>query len=168
MFGALNRFISRLDSDGPSPNSSTNPNAFGFQVLRNKNADIPIEPWYDFIIGINGRPIDSQDPALFATEIRNCAGSNVALALWSAKVCLPPRSSFPPLPIQATYAKQICLRTTGPTHTHRPHFRAPTERVSYTRPNTPMDLSHLLRKRLAHPRRDAALSRRQRGSPPLR
>ena len=89
MFGALNRFISRLDSDGPSPNSGTNYNAFGFQVLRNKNADIPIEPWYDFIIGINGRPIDSPDPTLFATEIRNCAGSNVALTLWSAKVLSP-------------------------------------------------------------------------------
>ncbi len=86
MFGALNRFISRLDSDGQSLNSSTNPKAFGFQVLRNKNEDIPIEPWYDFVIGINGRPIDSQDPSLFATEIRNCAGTNVALTLWSAKV----------------------------------------------------------------------------------
>lgn len=88
MFGALNRFISRLDSDGSTPNASAKHNAFGFQVLRNKNTDIAIEPWYDFIIGINGRPIDSPDPNLFATEIRNCAGSNVALTLWSAKVLL--------------------------------------------------------------------------------
>ena len=85
MFGALNRFISRLDSDGPSPISRANPGAFGFQVLRNKNTDIPIEPWYDFIIGINGRPIEEPDANSFAVEIRNCAGSNVALTIWSAK-----------------------------------------------------------------------------------
>lgn len=93
MFGALNRFISRLDSDGPTPSASANHNAFGFQVLRNKNTDIAIDPWYDFIIGINGRSIDSPDPNLFATEIRNCAGSNVALTLWSAKVRQKPASS---------------------------------------------------------------------------
>lgn len=103
MFGALNRFISRLDSDGPSQSSRDGHGAFGFQVLRNKNSDIPIEPWYDFIIGINGRQVvwctqgkgqksrlttskDDPDPNLFATEIRNCAGSNVALTIWSAKV----------------------------------------------------------------------------------
>lgn len=94
MFGALNRFISRLDSDGQSLHSSTNPKAVGFQVLRNKNEDIAIEPWYDFVIGINGRPIDSPDPSLFATEIRNCAGTNVALTLWSAKVIILPLSSM--------------------------------------------------------------------------
>lgn len=57
MFGALNRFIARLDSDGPTTNAREGHGAFGFQVLRNKNAEIPIEPWYDFIIGINGRPL---------------------------------------------------------------------------------------------------------------
>ena len=31
---------------------------------------------------------DDSDPNLFATEIRNCAGTNVALTLWSAKVAL--------------------------------------------------------------------------------
>ena len=102
MFGALNRFISRLDSDGQLPGSRDGYNVFGFQVLRNKNAEIPIEPWYDFIIGINGRPIvykvskkgdlqanklqDTSDSNLFATEIRNCAGSSVSLAVFSAKV----------------------------------------------------------------------------------
>jgi hypothetical protein len=55
MFNALNRFISRLDSEAPSPSSSHG--AFGFQVLRNKNAELAIEPWFDFIIGINGRMI---------------------------------------------------------------------------------------------------------------
>ena len=102
MFGALNRFISRLDSDGPSPNSRDRHGTSGFQVLRNKNLEIPIEPWYDFVIGINGRQVvgsrhlsivvltdifqDDPNPNLFATEIRNCAGSNVALTIWSAKV----------------------------------------------------------------------------------
>ena len=57
MFGALNRFISRLDSDGPSQTSRNGQSASGFQVLRNKNPDIPIEPWYDYMIGINGRQI---------------------------------------------------------------------------------------------------------------
>ncbi|KAL8788158.1 MAG: hypothetical protein Q9213_001797 [Squamulea squamosa] len=84
MFGALNRFISRLDSDSPSHNSR-NGSPYGFQVLRNKNLEIPIEPWYDFIIGINGRQIDNTDPNLFAAEVRNCAGSSVSLVLWNAK-----------------------------------------------------------------------------------
>ncbi|KAL8662483.1 MAG: hypothetical protein Q9168_008248 [Polycauliona sp. 1 TL-2023] len=84
MFGALNRFISRLDSESPSQ-SSRNGSPYGFQVLRNKNLEIPIEPWYDFIIGINGRQVDNPDPNLFATEVRNCAGSNVSLVLWNAK-----------------------------------------------------------------------------------
>lgn len=106
MFGALNRFISRLDSDSPSQSSRDGHGAYGFQVLRNKNLEIAIEPWYDFIIGINGRRVvrehfskgsfaaradrrqDDPDPNLFATEVRNCAGSSVALALWNAKVGL--------------------------------------------------------------------------------
>lgn len=106
MFGALNRFISRLDSDGPSQSSREGYGTFGFQVLRNKNLEIPVEPWYDFVIGINGRQVvcsgvflrggrfhadryqDDADANLFATEIRNCAGSNVALTVWSAKVAL--------------------------------------------------------------------------------
>lgn len=63
MFGALNRFISRLDSDGPSSQSSRDgPGAFGFQVLRNKNLEIAIEPWYDYIIGINGRQVVCYTP----------------------------------------------------------------------------------------------------------
>ncbi|KFY57952.1 hypothetical protein V496_06301 [Pseudogymnoascus sp. VKM F-4515 (FW-2607)] len=83
MFNALNRFISRLDSDAPAQTSTYN--AFGFQVLRNKNADLPIEPWFDFIVGINGRMIEDSDPNLFAQEVRNCAGGTVTLGLWSAK-----------------------------------------------------------------------------------
>ncbi|OBT77844.1 hypothetical protein VF21_03219 [Pseudogymnoascus sp. 05NY08] len=83
MFNALNRFISRLDSDAPAQTSTYN--AFGFQILRNKNADLPIEPWFDFIVGINGRMIEDSDPSLFAQEVRNCAGGTVTLGLWSAK-----------------------------------------------------------------------------------
>jgi len=83
MFNALNRFISRLDSDSPSQNS--NHGAFGFQVLRNTTVELAIEPWFDFIVGINGRMIDDSDPALFAQEVRNCAGSTVTLGIWSAK-----------------------------------------------------------------------------------
>ncbi len=99
MFGALNRFISRLDSESPSQ-SSRDRSAYGFQVLRNKNPEIPLEPWYDIVVGLNNRqlvcqllspnnmanpPQDSADPNLFATEIRNCAGSSVSLTVWSAK-----------------------------------------------------------------------------------
>lgn len=61
MFGALNRFIARLDSE-PSPqstNSGPSDSSYGFQVLRNTNAELPIEPWFDFIIGINGHPLVS-------------------------------------------------------------------------------------------------------------
>lgn len=97
MFGALNRFISRLDSDSPSQSSRDGHGAFGFQVLRNKNLEIAIEPWYDFIVGINGRQVDDPDPNLFATEVRNCAGSSVTLALWNAKGQRP-RSLQIPVP----------------------------------------------------------------------
>jgi len=83
MFNALNRFISRLDAD--SPQTHNNHGTFGFQVLRNKTPELGIEPWFDFIIGINGRLIDDSDPALFSQEVRNCAGSTVTLGLWSAK-----------------------------------------------------------------------------------
>ncbi|KAF2100031.1 hypothetical protein NA57DRAFT_75534 [Rhizodiscina lignyota] len=86
VFGALNRFISRLDADTPTETQkSSTRGAYGFQVLRNKNADIQIEPWFDFVIGINGRTIDSPDPNLFSTEVRNCAGNTISLGVWSAK-----------------------------------------------------------------------------------
>ncbi|KXX74258.1 Golgi reassembly-stacking protein 2 [Madurella mycetomatis] len=84
MFNALNRFISRLDGDVP-PATRENHGAFGFQVLRNTNLQLAIEPWFDFVVGINGRMIDDSDPVLFAQEVRNCAGSSVMLGLWSAK-----------------------------------------------------------------------------------
>ncbi|KAL2827190.1 GRASP55/65 PDZ-like domain-containing protein [Aspergillus cavernicola] len=83
MFGALNRFIGRLDE--PNSQQSRTDNAFGFQVLRNKDPELPLEPWFDFIVGINGRLIDDPDPNLFAAEVQNCAGSRVTFAVWSAK-----------------------------------------------------------------------------------
>lgn len=55
MFNALNRFMSRLDGDAPQHQRDRD--SFGFQVLRNTNLDLPIEPWFDYIVGINGRPI---------------------------------------------------------------------------------------------------------------
>lgn len=56
MFNALNRFISRLDGDDPR-NKQSNHGGFGFQVLRNTNLELAIEPWFDYIVGINGRMI---------------------------------------------------------------------------------------------------------------
>ncbi len=56
MFGALNRFIGRLDSDlAPQASSQNLPDSTsGFQILKNTNPDLPLEPWFDFIVGING------------------------------------------------------------------------------------------------------------------
>ena len=131
MFNALNSFISRLDAD-PSPKpSSSNPDStsYGFQVLRNTNSSLPIEPWFDFIIGINGHYIvsprfpllflllfdsptdlatlqDNPDPTLFSTEISNCATNftPLTLDLWSAKGQRPHTLSLPPptLPLNLT------------------------------------------------------------------
>ncbi|KAJ5899232.1 hypothetical protein N7495_003976 [Penicillium taxi] len=86
MFGALNRFIGRLDGEpGQQPQNGPSDNAFGFQVLRNKDPELPLEPWFDFIVGINGHKIEDPDPNLFATEVRNCAGLSLTLEVWSAK-----------------------------------------------------------------------------------
>ncbi|KAK6539622.1 hypothetical protein TWF694_009830 [Orbilia ellipsospora] len=58
---------------------------FGFRVLRSSKPEVPLEPWFDYICGINGREIDDADPRLFQDEIRNCAGNAVNLGVWSAK-----------------------------------------------------------------------------------
>lgn len=60
MFNALNRFMSRLDGDAPHQRQQDG-GSFGFQVLRNTNLELSVEPWFDFIVGINGRPIVSFD-----------------------------------------------------------------------------------------------------------
>lgn len=57
MFNALNRFMSRLDGGDQHQQRQHDRGSFGFQVLRNTNLDLAIEPWFDFIVGINGRPI---------------------------------------------------------------------------------------------------------------
>ncbi|KOS18967.1 Uncharacterized protein ESCO_000847 [Escovopsis weberi] len=85
MFNALNRFMSRLDGDAPQQRQHDRDGSFGFQALRNSSLELLIEPWFDFIVGINGRPIDNPDAGLFAQEIRNCAGGTVTFWLWSAK-----------------------------------------------------------------------------------
>ncbi|KAH7401342.1 golgi reassembly stacking protein-like protein [Pyrenochaeta sp. MPI-SDFR-AT-0127] len=85
MFGVLNRFISKLDAAPLDEQQSATNGAYGFQVLRNANQEVPLEPWFDFIIGINGRTIDNPDPTLFATEVRNCAGTTISLGIFSAK-----------------------------------------------------------------------------------
>ncbi|KIW62940.1 hypothetical protein PV04_09827 [Phialophora macrospora] len=87
MFGALNRFIARLDGEPPPRPTDTGPSdtSYGFQVLRNTNRELQLEPWFDFIIGMNGHHLDSPDPNLFITELRNCGGGYCTLDLWSAK-----------------------------------------------------------------------------------
>jgi hypothetical protein len=59
MFGALNRLISRLDAE-PQAQKTNSRSPAGFQVLRNINPEVHIEPWFDFVIGINGRSIVSR------------------------------------------------------------------------------------------------------------
>ncbi|KAK8229707.1 GRASP55/65 family protein [Phyllosticta capitalensis] len=85
MFGALNRFIARLDAEPQERSNGGDNEAWGFQILRNTNDTLPLEPWFDFVIGINGRTIDNPDPTLFAKEVRNSAGSTISLGIWSAK-----------------------------------------------------------------------------------
>lgn len=70
MFGALNRFIGRLDSEAVQNNpNGPGDNSFGFQILRNKDGDLPLEPWFDFIIGINGRLIVRQKTFLMRVTL---------------------------------------------------------------------------------------------------
>lgn len=86
---------------------------YGFQVLKNTNTFVAIEPWFDFICGINGRLVvrvpvlcrsvlmnihqEDGNSYLFSKEIENCAGRDVAFSVWSAKVSPPPlRHGAPP------------------------------------------------------------------------
>ena len=84
VFGALNRFIARLDPES-QPQGAPSTTGYGFQVLRNNDTSLLLEPWFDFIIGINGHNIDSPDPNLFATEVHNCAGTTISLGVYGAR-----------------------------------------------------------------------------------
>lgn len=42
---------------------------WGFQVLRNTNEHLAIEPWFDFIVGINGRQIVSSLMSCFMVRL---------------------------------------------------------------------------------------------------
>ncbi|KAH9828514.1 GRH1-Yeast (GR)ASP65 (H)omologue, partial [Teratosphaeria destructans] len=94
LFGSLNRFISRLDSDPatypPTTTTTTPPQkppqrGYGFQILRNTSPTIPLDPWFDFIIGLNNRTLTDPSPHLLATELRNGAGTTLSLGIYSAK-----------------------------------------------------------------------------------
>jgi len=43
---------------------------FGFQVLKNTNKFIAIEPWFDFICGINGRSVVCTQPRYNAEQLQ--------------------------------------------------------------------------------------------------
>ena len=155
MFASLNRFISRLDSE-PADNSGLGRGAAGFQVLRNKNPDIHLQPWFDIVVGINGRQIvgysllellvvnnsqDNSDPNLFATEVRNCAGSSVTFTVWSAKVCSAFNADTPYNETQTDVvrdklcATSICPYRLPPQHSallfNGPQFHQPTMSGTY-------------------------------------
>ena len=110
LFGTLNRFIARLDSDPGPQAKGPSGNTYGFQVLKNNDSNLALEPWFDFIIGINGRTIDNADPNLFAQEIRNCAGSTISLGVYGVKgqqireiyASIPPDASSLGLSLQWT------------------------------------------------------------------
>lgn len=54
----LKRFLPIVDDRPPVPG-----NGFGFQVLKNTSPHLAIEPWFDFVCGINGRQIVNTVPA---------------------------------------------------------------------------------------------------------
>ncbi|TGZ78608.1 hypothetical protein EX30DRAFT_342990 [Ascodesmis nigricans] len=58
---------------------------FGFQVLKNTNTTLPLEPWFDYICGINGRLIEDGNSYLFCQEVWNCRGRDVSFTVWTAK-----------------------------------------------------------------------------------
>lgn len=49
---------------------------WGFQVLKNTNENLAVEPWFDFIVGINGRQIVSD---LFGSSFSETV---VSINLW--------------------------------------------------------------------------------------
>lgn len=91
MFGALNRFISRLDAAPEEQNSATQ-GAYGFQVLRNKNPEVPLDPWFDFIIGINGRTLVRECGEEERPELMN-ENADRRSRMIRIRICSRPRSA---------------------------------------------------------------------------
>lgn len=56
MFATLGRFINSLDGGAPELEDE---NRYGFQVLRNTDPSVPLEPWFDFLIQVAGRDLVS-------------------------------------------------------------------------------------------------------------
>ena len=46
---------------------------YGFQVLKNTNTFVAIEPWFDFICGINGRLVVCAPPPLPCSAVLCCS-----------------------------------------------------------------------------------------------
>ncbi|KAF3902630.1 hypothetical protein ABW21_db0209712 [Orbilia brochopaga] len=85
---------------------------FGFRVLKRSKDETPLEPWFDFICGINGREIDDGDSRLFQEEVHNCAGRSVSLNVWSAKGQTL-RTVVVPLPADDPTPLGVSLKWTG-------------------------------------------------------
>ena len=59
---SLNRNVFGFQDDGPrAQRNQSFGDSYGFQVLRNKNPDLAIEPWFDYVVGINGRDLVSME-----------------------------------------------------------------------------------------------------------
>ncbi|KAK6355076.1 hypothetical protein TWF696_004200 [Orbilia brochopaga] len=85
---------------------------FGFRVLKRSKDETPLEPWFDFICGINGREIDDGDSRLFQEEVHNCTGKSVSLNVWSAKGQTL-RTIVVPLPADDPTPLGVSLKWTG-------------------------------------------------------
>ena len=140
MFNVLNKFISRLDSDSAPqpPTQSAGDSSYGFQVLRNTNKDLPIEPWFDFIIGINGHFIvrvrvigllesNTDEPPGKPPSRPLCDRSPELRRIISIARPLE-RKGNPPAPLTYTLRKLID-NFPGPAYTYSDHSRPSTARV---------------------------------------
>lgn len=69
--------------------------SYGFRVLHvddnSKAADLGLEPWFDYVVAINGHGLLTQpgspipDYSLFIEELQNCVGRPVQFSVWNAK-----------------------------------------------------------------------------------
>ena len=137
MFGALNRFISRLDAE-PLPNNqpqTSSDTSFGFQVLRNTNPDLSVEPWFDFIIGLNGHYIvcPSQLQALTLSNVPIGQPRSIPSVDGDTELC---RSA---VLIRAVECKGPTNTQTYGSHTPRPAIPRPHSTISTAR----FDSEHL-------------------------